>query len=587
NQSISISANTDWSASDDRSWIKLSATSGSGNKTITVTCDPNLDTQARSGKMTVSGGGISLTITVTQSAQTTTSPWTITETGENHTIVIRKDFMATIDGMPISSGDLVGFFYERDGTLFCSNYFIWTGKATSVAVYGNEAETSLKEGFDTGERFRIRIYRAATEEVFEANPQFAPQGTDGIVTHRDTYAKDGLSMLLNVSAKSIAMQEIDLQTGWNMISSYIVPQDRNMLQVLAPIADRTALIKNGKGQSTLPTLGINSIGDWQIVEGYKIKATQNTTLRLEGQRIEAADTPIPLQEGWQIIAFLKDSPASIESQLNSIRDIIEVVKDNKGNTFLPEYDINNIGEMEPGQGYQIRVSQSGVLVYDSDSQPKHGPDFPYAVLTPTTHFQLGDQFNTGNNATVIFPVNTLEKHLSIGDEIGVFTAGGVLCGAGVVADDNLAITVWGDDASTEIIEGMQPGEAYAFRSWHADSEEENQLGASFASGDGIYQEDDVEIVAALDILNGLFGRTTEVSALKVYPNPATASVWVKLPEGVKTLSLYNSLGQLIKQEPVEWCKADYPVDVSRMPAGTYQLRLQAGKRIWTARVIVE
>ncbi|PHN02243.1 S8 family serine peptidase, partial [Flavilitoribacter nigricans] len=58
NQSFSITSNLNWSASDDRSWIKLSATSGSGNKTITVTCDPNPETQTRSGKVTVTGGAI-------------------------------------------------------------------------------------------------------------------------------------------------------------------------------------------------------------------------------------------------------------------------------------------------------------------------------------------------------------------------------------------------------------------------------------------------------------------------------------------------------------------------------------------------
>ena len=68
-QSITFTANRDWSVSSSDSWCKVSPSSGikaDGNITVTLTCEPNTTYDPRSAALTVRVEELSETITVTQ-----------------------------------------------------------------------------------------------------------------------------------------------------------------------------------------------------------------------------------------------------------------------------------------------------------------------------------------------------------------------------------------------------------------------------------------------------------------------------------------------------------------------------------------
>ena len=66
-QSVSITANTSWTVSDNQSWISVSPTSGSNNGSTSVSVTANAGA-SRSGAVTITGGGITRTVTVSQAA---------------------------------------------------------------------------------------------------------------------------------------------------------------------------------------------------------------------------------------------------------------------------------------------------------------------------------------------------------------------------------------------------------------------------------------------------------------------------------------------------------------------------------------
>ena len=83
NDQFNITSNTSWTVSDDASWLSVSPLSGSNNGTVTVTASSaNTSTSSsRSATVTVSGGGISRTVSVTQSpadVNLTVSPSSLT-----------------------------------------------------------------------------------------------------------------------------------------------------------------------------------------------------------------------------------------------------------------------------------------------------------------------------------------------------------------------------------------------------------------------------------------------------------------------------------------------------------------------------
>jgi hypothetical protein len=63
----SVTANVPWTASSNAAWLSMSPNSGTGNSSVTLSHTANTGA-ARTGIVTLSGGGVSTTITVTQAA---------------------------------------------------------------------------------------------------------------------------------------------------------------------------------------------------------------------------------------------------------------------------------------------------------------------------------------------------------------------------------------------------------------------------------------------------------------------------------------------------------------------------------------
>ena len=158
-------------------------------------------------------------------------------------------------------------------------------------------------------------------------------------------------------------QLITIDVGWNMISSYIIPDNPNMVDVFSDVVSDIILVKGKDGRAYVPFFGINSTGDWEVEYGYQVKASNNTTLTMCGTQVDPTATPIPLSIGWCMISYLRDSPKNAADALSSISSCITLVKDVNGNPYIPSLGINSIGNMIPGQGYILKMICADTLVY--------------------------------------------------------------------------------------------------------------------------------------------------------------------------------------------------------------------------------
>ena len=164
---------------------------------------------------------------------------------------------------------------------------------------------------------------------------------------------------------SCTNQHISIREGWNIISGYIMPDNPDMLNILSNSSD-ILLLKDENGQTVIPSLMINNVGNWDITKGYKVKASQNTLLRLGCSQVDPGTTPISLATGWGIVSYLRTSPLDIATAINGIQGNVIIVKNQYGNTYIPGLGINTIGDMQPGQGYRIKMSNADVLYYPSN-----------------------------------------------------------------------------------------------------------------------------------------------------------------------------------------------------------------------------
>ncbi|HCY75161.1 MAG TPA: hypothetical protein DHV28_04515 [Ignavibacteriales bacterium] len=80
--SFTVESNTSWTLSDDAAWLTVNPMSGNNNQTLTATYTENTTTAQRIGTITVTGGGITRTVTVTQSA----TAFTLNVTPQNQSV---------------------------------------------------------------------------------------------------------------------------------------------------------------------------------------------------------------------------------------------------------------------------------------------------------------------------------------------------------------------------------------------------------------------------------------------------------------------------------------------------------------------
>ena len=102
-----------------------------------------------------------------------------------------------------------------------------------------------------------------------------------------------------------------------------------------------------------------------------------------------APIEIDLHKGWNTVAYYlhHSSPvvAQFEAQFGSeaaVQDNINIVKNNEGLFYWPDFLFDGLGNLEPGQGYQVRVKDSSNG--KSDFVFLHAIDRDdYRVLNPT------------------------------------------------------------------------------------------------------------------------------------------------------------------------------------------------------------
>ena len=354
---------------------------------------------------------------------------------------------------------------------------------------------------------------------------------------------NGCEQIEQVTIENVGVeQDISLSMGWNMISSYIIPVDPDMMAVISDIQSDILLVKDYLGQTAIPILSLNSIGNWNVTHGYKVKASAPVTLTIGCQQANPLTTPIPVSTGWSIISYLRNTSMDIATALGSINAELLISKDAEGNVYLPSIGINTIGNMIPGQGYKVKVTNSTVLTYPANAKSS-GLSF-YQKPSIPEHFQISQ--NTGFNATVVLPDKCIDGTLSAGDEIGIYSEDGRLAGAAVYQGTSMAIAVWGDDLTTgDQVEGMLEGQEFIYKVWRKDRNKEFGMKVEYAGGDIVYLNDGLSFLKKIEIADKQYDR--EVS-FECYPNPNEGEFEIRLHQEEYepfVVEVLNMVGQVV------------------------------------------
>jgi hypothetical protein len=172
-----------------------------------------------------------------------------------------------------------------------------------------------------------------------------------------------------IHSEKLSQHLLYLDEGWNIVSSYINPVEADLGVLFKDVLSNLSIVMNNNGDVYWPEFDVDEIGTWDIREGFQVYMNESDTLVLSGEFITPEDTPISLTTGWNLIAYLWDQPIPVETALENISSSLVIVANNAGELYWPEFEINDIGLMQPGEGYRIFVNNPVTLIYPSRASP--------------------------------------------------------------------------------------------------------------------------------------------------------------------------------------------------------------------------
>ena len=439
------------------------------------------------------------------------TPWDVTVTGSNHTIAIDGASPIDLDGESIDIGDAIGVFYTDDnGDLQCAGYTIWTGTTTAIAAQGDDSTTDEIDGFQIGESFVYMIWDASENVIYNANATYLED-----MPSQGDFVINGITGLESLTtASTVSAQEILMPEGWSNFSTYMLAPSMDMAEILSPIVDDVIIAKNNLGSAYLPEWEFNGVGDLQVGQGYQIKLLSGNLLTIEGTYMLPEENLIALTSGWNMIGYLRLEGADTEAvlaEVNATGNLV-IAKDYGGNAYLPEWNFNGIGDMVPGQAYQLKINNDDELLYNSNDDEYRLASVE-VIENNVSHF--AKVAFTDNNMTVVIEDAAWDVLPTEGAEVAAFDKAGNIVGSAIYSSPVTVVTVWGDDATTSSKDGLEVSEAVSFKVWTSDEVRDFTV-KEWTEGSSSYNVDAINVASSIET-NHLIANinSTERELMKV------------------------------------------------------------------------
>ena len=193
--------------------------------------------------------------------------WSYAITADNHTILVQAGSVL-INGTSIDIGDYIGVFYENNGNLYCAGYKIWNGTSNAVTAWGDETSVPGKNGFDTGEIFKWKIWDTSANMEFNASVTYMTS-----LPNQGTYFPNGLSGVATVMGSTSIIPAITETSCYGLSDGAI---DITIVSGTAPFTFYWSTGATTQNLNNLPagTYNITVTDSFSISSSLTIEVTQ-------------------------------------------------------------------------------------------------------------------------------------------------------------------------------------------------------------------------------------------------------------------------------------------------------------------------
>jgi len=540
-----------------------------GDYNYIITYEGFLDVQ---GSFTIAGEDITIEVEMQgphfafEGGDPSSPLWTIYIAGA----MINGEDLVADDQIAIFDGDLMVGLFTLDQICTPENQFENDLTAFSVLVSG--------PGYQAGNSYFFKCWDASEDLVVEnfEIELFDPYG--------DAYTGDvfpsgdgDYSLIALDFIQSGASQTFDLSTGFQFISSSVIPDDPDMLVVMADILNENLdFARNSQGQ-TLRKIGpnwVNGIGDWIIDEGYLVKMFADDSFTIMGVPVNPS-TPIPVAFGFQFVSYFPDAPMNaLDAFATIIGDDLDFIRNSQGQTLRkigPNW-VNGIGDCQPGEGYLVKMFADGEIIYPASAKSSG----------KTTILPINFIFEGGNPAEAVYTLYL--EGLEIGDEVAAYD-GDKMIGAVRINSENAfenELPVF-----STLIKGVgyEEGNPIIFKVWSGN----NIVSADFTM-EAIYDSYVSDVYPAEDgkysvvnITKGSLHKAEEI--ISIYPNPATNKITIQSSNEINSIMITNFVGQVVFNELQN--NSIININTVSFEAGIYLIQIESENSVLIKKIIIE
>lgn len=495
---------------------------------------------------------------------------------------------ATIDGVPVEVNDEIAIF---DGSTMVGVYYIdealvsWTATSHQLKAY---SQLNGGSGYTAGNAYTFKLWDSdAGVEYTATSVTLSDPNAEGAYTGNVFPAVDGEFSFATLQFNAEETMTYNLHTGYQIISSRVVTADMDMGTIMDGLDNKDnnlEYVKNELGQQYRKIGGTwtNNIGNWGITEGYLVKMTNDDDFDMAGLP-QNAQTEIPLVVGYNLISFLPENAMNAATAFNDIKDNMDFARNSGGDNFwkIGGVWVNNIGDLNPGEGYFVKMNAADTLVY---------PAAKATAITVEQELQHFD-FTAGDPTDAVYTVYVTGQNLHVGDEVAVFD-GDKIVGANVVKSE--------DDAMENNINvfnvlpqgnGFTAGNNISFKVWkQINNTEYGTLEIEYVNPngdalvDGTFPNDDEHYsIAKLDAAE-LTIDEENMNTLSLYPNPAHNQIRLTSEDEIDQIRILSLTGQVVFEQSVNDNKVD--INTSSFEAGIYIIESTIKQRTFILRFAV-
>jgi hypothetical protein len=492
---------------------------------------------------------------------------------------------------------------------YCETGMLWVENGQTLLIRNTEflspaSGYNVYKSADSGSLQFVDFYGDFAGAAFENDPYDRINWGDEFITHN-----------------------ISLPAGWSGLSSFVIPNQPAMENVFAPISDEL-IIAQTMAQMYYPGQNVNTIGNWVSQSAYKVKTSAACTLPVTGEY--ESDLTVSLNAGWSLLPVVSSVGADA-NDLFSLVDALVIAKDVAGTgVYWPEHGINTLQVVEPGKAYFVLLTEADEVDFaehETNSEKTLSGKTPsnFRQLVETTDPASGDQINKNNLSdnsavrssvaalrvgtpspggegwgeviktplthTIAFP-RFVTTDFDEGSIITIYNQFGMLCGATLFQNQNLALTAFGDDPTTPAIDGMTEGDPIHFRVFNPATGKEFPIEVLF---DETMPQGGSFVNHGLSAIKSM--ETTEIGErsatdipVSIYPNPSKGIFQVSTLSGFQTLTGFawettDMHGSTIASGKSQ--SNDFTIDLTGHKPGIYFIKIQQNEKSLFRKIVLK